>query len=118
MSIRFCRSCGTRLSEPVGRFCQSCGVEVDSAAGLTPGEVPASPGESPARGRSRSWLVAIIVFAALVVVGAVMLARGGGSSQSSNEDGITTLPSPTEMPPRTVALVSHLGRRSHPVLAE
>jgi SurA N-terminal domain len=99
---RFCGSCGARLSEPVGRFCNSCGAEVGSGA---------EPAEDHPRKRSRSWLLAplLLLAAAVVVAGVILLGGGGGSStDSTGESDIEALPSPTELPPRTVALVSHV----------
>jgi hypothetical protein len=138
IATRFCSSCGTRLGEPIGRFCQSCGAEVGSKADFTqavepvpqtahspqrsaadpaqgqggsdssPSKPPSSPG-APARKLSRSWAFALLALAVLVAAGVVLLAGGsGGSKKSSREGGITTLPSPSDLPPRTVALVSHV----------
>jgi hypothetical protein len=45
------------------------------------------------------------------VAAVILLTADGGSSKSSSQDGgITTLPSPADMPPQTVALVSHMPR--------
>jgi hypothetical protein len=100
---RFCGSCGARLSEPIGRFCNSCGAEVGSGAKPATG-----PGDQR-RKRSRSWLLAPLVLAAVVAAGVVLLGGGGGSStDSTGERDTEALPSPTELPPRTVALVSHV----------
>jgi hypothetical protein len=137
---RYCRSCGTRLSEPVGRFCQGCGAEIGSADYTKPVEQPARrpanappapetdadgapsdaggpPGKPPAAaGRSKGkqpqpWLIAVVALAAVAVVAALFLAGGGSGSTSPDEhSGITSLPSPNDIPPQTVALVSHVPR--------
>lgn len=135
---RFCHSCGTRLSEPIGRFCQNCGAEVALAAETTaapgpatqsgssaqepatdsgrapnnpstsPDRAPSSP-KPPNRKRSLSWLLALVPVAALAAAGTVLLGGGsGGSKKAAKETTITTLPSPGDMPPDTVALISHL----------
>ncbi len=136
---RFCHSCGTKLSDPVGRFCQSCGAEVGSGAetGAAPepgessgptaqepaqdpepapegaddsaGEPPSSP-EPPNRKRSRWWVLALLAIVAVIAAGVILLTGGSsGSKKSSQEGGITTLPSPGELPPRTVAIISHVS---------
>ena len=134
---RFCHSCGTRLSDPVGRFCQSCGAEVGSgpkSAAPEPGEpsgptaqepapdpepapggaddsaeeVPSAP-EPPGAKRSRWWVLAPIAIVAVIAIGAILLTAGSSSSSKSHEDGaITTLPSASELPPGAVAIVSHV----------
>lgn len=92
---RFCHACGTKLSEPVGRFCPGCGTAVGS--------------EGHAERRTRSWVIGLIALAALAAGGAVLLVAGGGSSgKPSGGSEITALPSPSELPSRTVALVSHM----------
>ena len=136
---RFCHSCGTKLSEPVGRFCQSCGAEVGSGAESAASEsgepsgpsarepapdgkaVPEDAAQSVAEGpsapkppstkRSRWWVLAPIAIVAVIVAGVILLTGSSGSSSNITENGgITTLPSPNEMPPRTVALVIHVPR--------
>lgn len=129
---RFCHSCGTNLSEPVGRFCQSCGADIGSGSatrtvpeasersgfaaqqpapdseqalevpGDSGGEPPSAP-KPPAGKRSRWWVFALIAVVAVVAAGVILLT--GASPHTTEDGGITKLPSPAEMPPRTVALV-------------
>jgi peptidylprolyl isomerase len=134
---RFCRSCGTKLSDPAGRFCQSCGAEVGSGpktaipeptkpsgpsaqqlaaepepapelAATPTGEPPSTP-EAPTRKRSRWWVLVPFAIVTVIASGVILLAGGSsGSNNSSQEGGITTLPSPSELPPQTVAIVTHV----------
>ena len=62
-------------------------------------------------GRGGSWLIAYVALAAVAVAAVLLLSVGGGSSTSSTQQsGITSLPSPADIPPQTVALISHVPR--------
>ena len=131
---RFCHSCGTKLSDPVGRFCPSCGAETGSGpegavpepdeptgpsvqepppeaepapklSGAPAGEPPSTP-EPPSMKRSRWWM--LVPLAIVAVIAAAVILLTGGSKGSSQGGGITTLPSPSELPPQTVAIVTHV----------
>jgi peptidyl-prolyl cis-trans isomerase B (cyclophilin B) len=134
---RFCHSCGTKLSDPVGRFCQSCGASVGSSpesaapesgepsglsaqepaldaeavpedAARSVAEAPPAP-KPPSAKRSRWWVLAPIAIVAAIAAAVVLLiARSDSSSTSPEDASTTTLPSPSELPPETVAIVTHV----------
>lgn len=62
--MAYCKECGSQLSEQ-SNFCRECGGRVqDPIVAVSPGAEPAPPSGAPVRmsGRSKIWLLSVIVF--------------------------------------------------------
>ncbi|MEX2107431.1 MAG: SurA N-terminal domain-containing protein [Solirubrobacterales bacterium] len=90
---RFCHSCGAELGDPPGSFCPECGTKLSTT------EQGAKLPHEEKSSRTLLWVVIAVVAAAGVGAAISALASRGGSDDGSS------LPSPSDLPPDTIALV-------------